>query len=135
MKKLLLVILLAATVALCFGQVAFAATATEQKICELATANDKVTNAECVVYERACIVAIKTKKFTSKSEYDEYVNELRDKIKAECEVDHVIVTRSPKVMKEIVELNKLDGEKRDEAIQKLIEEIKQHRPHKQIMPQ
>ena len=129
MKKLLLALLLIVTVALCLGQVVFAATATEQKICELAKANDKVTDAQCIVYERCCVVAIKTEKFTSKSQYDEYVNELREKIKAEYEIDHVMVTRNPKVMKEIVELNKLDGEKRDKAIQKLLEEVKQHHPH------
>ena len=133
MRKILLAILLTATIALCFGQVAFAATATEQKICELAKANDKVTDAQCVVYERCCIVAIKTKKFTSKSQFDEYVNELREKINAECEIDHVIVTRNPKIMKEIVELNKLDGEQRNDAIQKLIEEAKQHKPPRKPM--
>ena len=129
MKKLLLAILLVATIALCLGQVAFAETATEQKICELAKADDKVTDAKCVVYERMCVVAIKTEKFTSKSQYDEYVNCLREKIKAEYEVDHVFVTRNPKVMKQIEELNKLDGQKRDEAIQKLIEEVLQRKPH------
>ena len=129
MKKLLLAILLVATVALTFGQVVFAETATEQKICQLAKSDDKVTDAKCVVYERACVVAIKTEKFTSKSQYDEYVDGLREKIKEECEVDHVFVTRNPKVMKQIEELNKLDSDKRDEAIQKLLEEVVQRKPH------
>ena len=134
MKRLLLTILLVATVALCFGQVVFAQTATEQKICEIAKSDEKVTDAQCVVYERACVVAIKTEKFTSKSQYDEYVNSLREKIKEECEIDHVFVTRNPKVMKQIEELNKLDSDKRDEAIQKLIEEVVQRKPHVRPMP-
>ena len=129
MKKLLLALVLAVTVALCLGQVAFAETATEQKACELAKANDKVTEAHCVIYERCCVVAIKTEKFASKTEYEEYVKELCEKVKTECEVDHVIVTRNPKAMKQMVELNKLEGQKRTEAIEKLIEEAKQHKPH------
>lgn len=133
MKKLLLAVLLIVTAALCLGQIVFAETATEQKVCELAKANDKVSEAKCVIYERGCIVAIKTEKFTSKTQYEEYVKELREKIKSECEVDHVIITRNPKVMKEIDELSKLDGQKREEAIKKLVEEVKQHKAHRKPM--
>ena len=135
MKKLIVALLLVATVALTVGQLAFAATDCEQKICELAKANDKVTDAKCVVYERSAVVAIKTEQFTTKSEYQKYVKELEESIKSECEVDHVYVTRNPKVMKQIDQLSKLDEQKRDEAIRNLIEDVIQHKTHiKPVLP-
>ena len=135
MKKLLLALLLIATITLCVGQLAFADTQCEQKICELAKKNDKVTDAKCIVYERNCVVAIKTEQFTQKSEYEKYVKELVENVKAECDVDHVFVTRNPKIMKQIEELAKLDEQQRDEAIQQLIQDIVRHKPHlKPMLP-
>ena len=130
MKKLLLGLLVIATVVLSIGQLAFAETACEQKICGLATAHEKVKDAKCIVYERNCIVAIKTEQFTQKSDYDKYVQELVEKIKAECEVEHVFVTRNPKVMKQIEELSKLDGQQRETKLQKLIDDVAHHKHHK-----
>lgn len=129
MKKLLLALLIIAAVALSVGQLAFAETAVEQKICEMAKTNEKVKDAKCVVYERNCIIAIKTEQFTQKSDYETYVKELVEKVKSECELDRVFVTRNPKVMKEIEELAKLDEQQRDETIQKLIEEVVRRKPH------
>ena len=129
MKKLLLALLLVAAVVLSVGQLAFAETECEQKICELAKANEKVKDAKCVVYKRNCVVAVRTEQFTQKSDYEKYVKELVEQVKEECELDHVFVTRNPKVMKQIEELSKLDESERDEAIQRLIEEIVKQRPH------
>ena len=129
MKKILLALLIITAVALAIGQTAFAETDCEQKICELAKTNEKVKDAKCVVYERNCVVAIKTEQFTQKSDYETYVKELIEKVKSECEVEHVIVTRNPKVMKQIEELAKLDEQQRDEAIQKMIEEVVHHKHH------
>ena len=129
MKKLLLALLMIATIALSVGQLAFAETDCEQKICQLATANDKVKDAKCVIYQRNCIIALKTEQFTQKSEYDTFVKDLVEKVKSECEVDHVFVTRNPKVMKQIEELAKLDQQQREQAIQKLLEEVIRHKPH------
>lgn len=135
MKKILLVILIVVVAALSVGQLAFAETTCEQKICELAKSNEKVKDAKCVVYERNCIVAIKTEQFTQKSDYEVYVRELVKKIKDECKMDHVFVTRNPKVMKQIDELSKLDESQREQAIQKLIEEVVRHKPHiKPLLP-
>ena len=136
MKKLILFALLTVILALSIGQVAFAETCCEEKICKLATENDKVTEAQCVIYERCCIVAIKTEKFTSKNEYEEYVKELTEKVKAECEVDHVFVTRNPKVMTQIQHLaNKTEAE-REEIIKQLLDkEMYRHKPdHKFVFP-
>ena len=82
--------------------------------------NDKVTQAQCVIYERCCVVAIKTEKFTTKSEYDKYVDELSEKIKNECNVDHVFVSRNPKVMVEITKLAEKSPAEREKAIKELL---------------
>lgn len=132
MKKFIIALLLVATIALSVGQLAFASSHCEEKICELAKANEKVTDAKCIIYDRTAVVAIKTEQFTTKSQYEKYVKELVDKVKEECEVEHVFVTRNPKVMKEIEELSKLDGQQREEAIQKLIERVMRHKPERKI---
>ena len=135
MKRLLLLTLLTIMLALTIGQVAFAETC-EEKICKFATENEKVTEAQCVVYERCCVVAIKTEKFTSKNDYDKFVEELVAKIKAECEVDHVFVTRNPKVMVEISKLADKTQAEREKAIKELLdrEASKHNRIPKFVFP-
>lgn len=133
MKKLILVALLTIMLALTIGQAALAETC-EEKICKLATENEKVTEAQCVIYERCCVVAIKTEKFTSKSQYDKFVEELKEKIKADNEVDHVFVTRNPKVMVEIKELANKSESERNEAIKQMLDkEIFRHRPENKFV--
>ena len=128
MKKLVIAALLAIILTLTVGQLAYAETC-EAKICKLATANEKVTEAQCVVYERCCVIAIKTEKFTTKSEYDKYVDELKEEVKAQCEVDHVFVTRNPKVMVQITKLANMSETEREKAIKELLnKEICKHKP-------
>ena len=135
MKKILLALLIVAALALSVGQLAFAETECEQKICELAKAHEKVKDAKCVVYKRNCIVAVRTEQFTQKSDYTTYVKELIEKIKAECDVEHVFVTRNPRIMKQIEELSNLNESEREQAIQRLIDEVGRHKPHiKPILP-
>ena len=121
MKKVLTVIMLAAVLIGCVNLTATAKTHDEQYVCELATSNAKVISAECVIYRRACVLAIKTEKFVTKSEYDEYVDGLVEKIKTDCEVDYVYVSRSPKLMNKLAELNKMDEDERAKAIEELIQ--------------
>lgn len=120
MKKLITVILLATLLACCATAVAYAETQ-EQHIVNLATQHEKVTDAKCVVYNRVCLLAIKTEKFSTKSEYDKYIEELIKQIKKDCEVDNVFVTRSPKAMFKLNELSKLDDEERQKAIEEMIQ--------------
>ena len=128
MKRLVLLTLLTIILTLSIGQLAFAETC-EEKICKMATENEKVAEAQCVIYERCCVVAIKTEKFTSKNEYDKFVDELTEKIKADCEVDHVFVTRNPKVMIKIKALAEKSQTEREQAIKELLDkEIFRHRP-------
>lgn len=122
MKKLVLALLVVLTIALSVAPIAVATTC-EEEICEIAKQNKKVTDAKCIVYERCCIVAIKTEKFTTKSQYDKYLEEVTNVIKEKFEVDHVFVTRNPKVMKQIETLSELDENERDDAIRQLIEDV------------
>lgn len=127
MKKLILLTLLTMLLVLTVGQIAFAETC-EEKICKLATENEKVAEAECVIYERCCLVAIKTEKFTSKSEYDQFVKELVEKIKSDCEVDHVFITRNPKVMVQIKALADKPEAEREQLIKQILDrEIFKHK--------
>ena len=129
MKKLVLISVLTIMLALMIGQAAFADSCCEEKICQMAIENEKVTEAQCVIYERCCLVAIRTEKFASKSEYDEFVKELTERIQAECEVDHVFVTRNPKVMAKINALADKTQSEKEEAIKQLLDkEIFRHRP-------
>lgn len=128
MKKLVLISLLTIVLALTIGQAAFAETC-EEKICNMATENKKVTEAKCVIYERCCVLAIKTEKFTSKNEYEKFVAELKEKIKADCEVDHVFVTRNPKVMVQINKIAEKSEAEREQLIKELLDkEIFKHKP-------
>lgn len=120
MKKILAVIMLAALLVCCASVTALAQT-TEDYIEELATQHEKVTAAECVIYKRACAIAIKTEKFTTKTEYDKYLDDLIVKIKDDCEIDYVYVSRSPKMMSKLIELNKMDADERNKAIEDLIQ--------------
>ena len=124
MKKIIAIFLLTLLVACCTATIAFAETA-EEHVKQLAMQHDKVISAECVIYKRACVVAIKTEQFNTKSEYDEYVNELTEQIKSDCEVDYVLVSRSPKLMFKLVELNKMHENDRYNAIEELITKLKQ----------
>ena len=130
MKKIAAIFLLVTLLACCTAAVAYASTATEEHVKQLATEHDKVTACECVIYKRACVVAIKTEKFSTKSEYDEYVENLKEQITADCEVDYVFVSRSPKMMHQLVELNKLSNEERTKAIEELIAQQLQRHEHK-----
>ncbi len=136
MKKILAVIMLAALLVCCASVTALAQT-TEDYIEELATQHEKVTAAECVIYKRACAIAIKTEKFTTKTEYDKYLDDLIVKIKDDCEIDYVYVSRSPKMMSKLIELNKMDADERNKAIEDLIQkqlENGNNGHHKPIMP-
>ena len=130
MKKIAAIIMLIALLASCATAVAYAETSAEQHVKTIATEHEKVLAAECVIYRRACVVALKTEKFTTKSEYDEYVNKLSEQIKADCEVDYVFVSRSPKMMHQLTELNKLSDDERTKAIEELIAQQIQRREHK-----
>lgn len=128
MKKIVAIILLAALLACCTAAVAFAETQ-EQRIVSLATKHDKVTDAKCVVYKRICLLAIKTEKFNTKSEYDKYVEELSNQITSQFEVDKVFVTRSPKAMFKLNELSKLSEEQRQKEIEEMIKRELDRRDH------
>lgn len=127
MKKIVLCLLIAATLALTIGQVAFAQTC-EDEICQFVKQNEKVIDAKCIVYQRCCVIAIKTEKFTTKSQYTEFLDKISAKIKTDYQVDNVFVTRNPKVMKQIENLANLDETQRENAIAKIVDDVLHHRP-------
>ena len=136
MKKIILAIVIIATLCTAFTATCAVGQTAEEKICEIAKSNDKILEAKCIVYQRNCLVAIKTEKFVTRSEYDLYLANVRQQVTSECEIDNVYVTRSPKVMKKLSELEKLNDKQRQQAIQEIIEkELNKGLPHiKDIMP-
>ena len=136
MKKIILAIMIIATLCTAFTATCAVGQTKEKKICEIAKSNDKILDAKCIVYQRTCLVAIKTEKFVTRSEYDLYLANVRQQITSECEIDNVYVTRSPKVMKKLSELEKLNDKQRQQAIQEIIEKElnKGLPPIKDIMP-
>ena len=134
MKKILLAIcVLCAIALLTLSQTAFA---TEQAIADIALQNDKVVRATSVVYMRSCVVALQTKKFASREEYDEFVAKLTEQIKKDYEIDTVYVSRSPKVMQIVDRLSKLDEASRQEIVRRLIEaeRLRADATHKIVIP-
>lgn len=122
MKKIIAAIALCILVVSCAVIPTAYAAGCEQIIVEIATAHEKVVEAQCIVYNRACLLAIKTEKFSTKSEYDKFKEDLTAQIENDCEVDSVFITRSPKVMHKLAQLSKLSDDQRQKAIEDLIEQ-------------
>ena len=97
------------------------ATTREQEICNIAMQNPKVVKAKCIIFERNCLVAIQTEKFTNRTEYSDFLAKFEDQVKAKYQIDNIKVTRSPKVMCKLDQLEKLNENERNAEIQKLIE--------------
>ena len=116
----LIILLFCALICATPATTAFAATDTETAITELATADKRVVRAVTVVVERNCLVALQTKGFATKSEYDEYVEQLTADIKAQFEIDRVYVSRSPKVMLLAQKIADADENERQRVIDELI---------------
>lgn len=118
MKKILTVVIL--VLMLAFMSAVAYAQETESQIEELAKANDKVVKAVCIIYQRNCVVAIKTEKFVTRSEYDAYKKALTEEIKAKFQIDNVYITRNPKIMAKMELLSALSETERNKAIEEII---------------
>ena len=108
MKKLVIYACLALLVAVAILPTVAMANTTEEQICEIVTQHPNIKKAKCIVYERNCIVAIQAEKFTNKTEYCNFVSEIESKIKQNCQIDSVKITRNPKVMSKIDWFESLD---------------------------
>ncbi len=131
MKKLLLSVLLLVFAVSMSTTVCFA-TNVENEIITLTKKNEKVTDAQCIVYENNCVVAIKTEKFTSKKEYDTFKKTLENELCDKFNFDRVIITANPKAMQAINRISELSESEREDAIKKFVEfqlSPKPHRPH------
>ena len=120
MKKLVIYLAIALFILALIPTFAMATT-TEQEICNLAMQNPKVVKAKCIIFERNCLVAIQTEKFTNRTEYSDFLGKFEDQVKAQYQIDNIKVTRSPKVMCKLDQLEKLSDSERNAEIQKLIE--------------
>lgn len=132
MKK---IIVLAILTILLLSTFVAAATEIETNIANVAMQNENVVRANCIVYRRYCLIALQTRKFTSREEYESYVENLADKVKSDYEIDKVIVTRSPKALKAIDALNDFDDETKQKYIEKLLtEELKKYENKYDFVP-
>ena len=133
-KKICMIVLpILALILLLLPCTAFASATTQEKeIAQIAESSEKVKTAKCLVYERTCVIALQTEKFTDKSAYDQFRTELEMEILEKYNLDKVIITRNPKIMHAIERLQQMSETEREEAIQKFFEQCKEgdHRPPK-----
>ena len=132
MKKAILSILTVILAVVALAPVAAYATTQETDVCDFVKEQDKIVDAKCLVYENNCIVAIKTEKFLNKTEYDKFKEDLKQKLEDEFDFDHIVITRSPKLMHAVEEISKMSEKEREQAVKEFFENIKNnhsHRPH------
>lgn len=135
MKKILFALALILSITVLLPCMANAATKTESEIAELVKSNDKICEAKCVVYENACVVAIKTEKFLSKNEYDKFKEQLQTELCEKFNLGAIVITRNPKAMHAISEIEKMSEKEREAAIEKFVDFELNRRPHHpQIQP-
>ena len=97
MKKIILAIVIIATLCTAFTATCAVGQTAEEKICEIAKSNDKILEAKCIVYQRNCLVAIKTEKFVTRSEYDLYLANVRQQVTSECEMTTYTLRAVPRL--------------------------------------
>ncbi len=133
MKKIIYALLLITLASLLLTLPLAQASQAEDEISALAAQHNKVVKASCVVHNRCCLVALQTKKFTSREEYLQYAEQLKNTVTEKYEVDNVLITRNPRVMRAIDRLSELDDDKKQEMIQRLLDdELKRREPHPPI---
>lgn len=122
MKKLYAFAVIIAVVLAAFAPCsAFAQTTAEQEIRQAVLADKRIEKCSCLVFERNCLIAIKSS-FEGKTERDEFVCDLENKIKSNWQVDNVFVVGSPKVMQAIDSVNKLPENERQNLVRRIFEQ-------------
>ncbi len=129
MRKFLFAIALLLTITAVLPCMANAANKTENEIAQLVKNKEKICDAKCVVYENACVVAIKTEKFLSKNEYDKFKEQLAAELCKKFNLSAIVVTRSPKAMHAISEIEKMSEKEREIAIEKFVDFELNRKPH------
>lgn len=131
MKKVLMsIVTLTLAIAVLVPAAAYASTTEETAVCDFVKKQDKVVDAKCLTYENNCIVAIKTEKFLSKSEYDQFKENLKQQLTDKYNFENVIITRNPKAMHAIQEISKLSNSEREKAAKDFLEKLTSPRPDK-----
>lgn len=122
MKKIsAFTVILAVVLAVLAPCSAFAQTTAEQEIRQAVLTDKRVEKCSCLVFERNCLVAIKSS-FAGKTERDEFVRDLENKIKSNWQIDKVFVVGSPKVMQAIDSVNKLPESERQNLVRRIFEQ-------------
>lgn len=128
MKKLLFSILSIVLAATFLPVCAYADTSQEAEISTYVEQSEKVAKCKSLVFEKMCIVAIKTEKFLNKSEFDQFKVNLSRELGEKFDLEYVVVTRSPKAMHAIEKISELSENEREEAIKDLIKKLTSKRP-------
>lgn len=134
MKKIIVALVLVLTICALLPTLAFATTAQETEIANIVKEHEKVLDAKSIVYQRICVVAVKTAKFVNKSEYDSFKQQLEKTLKEKFELDAVVITRSPKAMHAIENISKMPESKREEEIRKFVQFQLERKPHSDFQP-
>lgn len=100
-----------------------ASTETELSIASLAKEDSRVVCAVAVVEKRICVVALQTKGFASKSQYDKFTAELTKKIADNFEIDNVYISRNPKVMIVAKQIAQANLSQRQQIIEQLVKQL------------
>lgn len=129
MKKTVISLLFLLIVVATLPFVAHASTTQEKEIINFVSQKDKVTKAQCVVYENNCVVAVKTEKFSTKTDYCQFKEKLVQELTEKYNFENVFVTRSPKAMHAMDDIAKMDGTEREQCIQKMIEFYLKGKPY------
>lgn len=129
MKKVLFAVVLSVLLlVLALPIYACAETTQESEINKLVCEKEKVLDAKSVVYNGYCVLAIKTEKFVSKSDYEAFKGSLKRELENKFKVE-VVITRSPKAMHFISDISELPEAERENAAKKFIEK-ELERPHR-----
>ncbi len=123
LKKLLLTVALVLAIMAIAPTFAFADTNQSQQIVDIVKQNEKVLDAKCVVYQRNCVIALKTEKFVSKAEYDEFKTEIEKTVTEKFNVDKVYVTRNPRIMHAIEKFEMLPENEKQEFIENILDKL------------
>ena len=119
MKKLLMMFtLIALFVAVC-PVTANADTDISKQIAKL----DGVKKAEVLQYGKICVVAVDTDNVNTKSQFVQLKSQIEELVKSKTDAQTVIVTSNVKVYREIVKINNMPQDKKQQYIEDLLDKL------------
>lgn len=123
MKKILIILMLAVTVALVLPTAAFASTDKETAITEIAKSNQNIKEAVTIVKDDIAVIAIKTDVIT-RTQYWALKEKLSQSITEKfADITNVYVTNNPKVFHTLQKLSNMDDKQRQTELEKLMDKL------------